>query len=381
MQEQRILNFANSIDSISEHAFTTFKAAVESYVLGSLGAVYFEVKIDGIRVNGKPALTSFWSSREEERDSHPLFNDGGNYSSQRAYSYTHGCPLWITTKSGKDKRLKGLDYSKVTVRSWGNGSDNGNDPPADLPAYVDYGGGDAGTSVIVPIRFGEKRSRVFGVMNIEFRDRICFTPERTQQIGTLVKAISRVIWLFETTREQSNGTARAAEDLKTKLSDPTQPGSLRTPQVFFAFGQRADPKVIEIVRAVCEKSFKNQIELYCWDKDTKTGSITAGIINKINEAAYGICYFSEPLPRGGKKTRYQDNPNVLIEAGMMHAHYGNSPEDIRRWLPIREDKERTSDLPFDFAEQRFVFVPRKGNALNADQFEAMVSASIKSLIS
>lgn len=78
--------------------------------------------------------------------------------------------------------------------------------------------------------------------------------------------------------------------------------------MFFAFGQRADPKVIEIVRAVCEKSFKNQIELYCWDKDTKTGSITAGIINKINEAAYGICYFSEPLPRGGKKTSTKTTP-------------------------------------------------------------------------
>ncbi|HEU4397498.1 MAG TPA: hypothetical protein VFU54_06640, partial [Actinomycetota bacterium] len=70
---------------------------------------------------------------------------------------------------------------------------------------------------------------------------------------------------------------------------------------------------------------------------------------------YGICYFSEPAPPGAEHG-YVDNPNVIFEAGMLHALINAPDAPPSGWIPVRE--ESSPPAPFDFADQRIEKVPR-----------------------
>ena len=72
-------------------------------------------------------------------------------------------------------------------------------------------------------------------------------------------------------------------------------------------------------------------------------------------------YLSEPDPDGalGGK-RYSDNPNVLFEAGMFHVLRHNRGESLEGWFPIRESTEWTGNVPFNFAGDRILILPRDG---------------------
>ena len=62
---------------------------------------------------------------------------------------------------------------------------------------------------------------------------------------------------------------------------------------------------------------------------------------------------------------------------MLHALYGNSDTDTRRWLPIREHTDLTTKIPFDFISQRFIHVPRKANGkLNLKSFSDELRARV-----
>ena len=68
---------------------------------------------------------------------------------------------------------------------------------------------------------------------------------------------------------------------------------------------------------------------------TDAGSISAQVISEITGSDFGIAYFSEPVKEGA----FQDNPNVLFEAGMMQALTNAAGTLFKGWIPIRESEK------------------------------------------
>ena len=246
MQEQRILTFANSIDTLNDDAFKNFKIAVGDYLRKQLNVAHFQVLVDGARVVGQPALSTVWISSGQRENIHPLWMDGDKYASQRSFSYIHGRPLWITTKRDDNKPLKELKETELEIETWGVNSDGSNfdEIRTKLPRYQDYGEGESLTSIIVPLRFGQQNNRVFGVMNLEFEEKYTRDRQKTERIGKLVGAISRVIWLHETTQAQSSGTTNAVRALQHRLTEEAVVDGFNTPTVFLPIHKRLTERFV-----------------------------------------------------------------------------------------------------------------------------------------
>jgi len=98
------------------------------------------------------------------------------------------------------------------------------------------------------------------------------------------------------------------------------------------------------------------------------------VIRDIGNSELGLCYFSEPTTEG----QFQDNPNVLFEAGMMQA-LANSPSTrLRAWIPVRE-KESPS-IPFDIASERILSVDRADGKLDKTSFADALRKRVATLI-
>ena len=86
----------------------------------------------------------------------------------------------------------------------------------------------------------------------------------------------------------------------------------------------------------------------------RPGEINDQLNKEITASSFGICVVSEPSQGGG----HQDNQNVLIEAGMMHG-LQVSGINMVGWFLVRE--KAPPELPFDFAHQRAITIPRLAN--------------------
>jgi hypothetical protein len=75
-----------------------------------------------------------------------------------------------------------------------------------------------------------------------------------------------------------------------------------------------------------------------------------------------------------------DNPNVLFEAGMLHALTFLSIQGTSGWIPIRE--QNSPQPPFDFAGERIELIPRAADgSLNQEMFRTRLRARLKGLVS
>ncbi len=80
------------------------------------------------------------------------------------------------------------------------------------------------------------------------------------------------------------------------------------------------------------------------------------------------------------EVRFADNPNVLFEAGMFHILRRNRGDQLEGWLPIREDNEFTTEVPFNFAGDRILVVPRNKGELNEPRFVEMLNKHMRRLL-
>ena len=107
-----------------------------------------------------------------------------------------------------------------------------------------------------------------------------------------------------------------------------------------------------------------------------SGDINHHILSAIKAARFGIVYFSESKNGGDS---YIDNPNVLLEAGMMHSQMNTElNSEPTGWIPIRESE--SPELPFDIASQRTIMIERDNGTINAEKFKYDLDARIKTLI-
>lgn len=88
----------------------------------------------------------------------------------------------------------------------------------------------------------------------------------------------------------------------------------------------------------------------------------------------GLCYFSEPTTEG----QFQDNANVLFEAGMMQA-LANSPSTrLRAWIPVRE--KASTSIPFYIASERILLVDPADGKLDKTSFADALRQRMATLI-
>jgi hypothetical protein len=257
------------------------------------------------------------------------------------------------------------------------------------------------TSVIHPL---SKEGRAFGVVEFATESYFTPTPASKEEIQTLAAVISRAYQLWDVRKAQHRNTERAIDRLKEALENESWT-RLALPKLFVAYpgGERLEGKeredhraVIESINAVVEK-FENKLEPVFWEKIAETGNINAQVIREILNSEFGLCYFSEPsvtlqcptdssevaaevnsqdLAREKEGVKFQDNANVLFEAGMMQA-LTNSPNALfKAWISIRE--KASIDIPFDIVSERILYIDREGG-FRQDDFEKDLEDLMESL--
>ena len=102
------------------------------------------------------------------------------------------------------------------------------------------------------------------------------------------------------------------------------------------------------------------------------------MLDDISESRFGLCYFSEPADEG-ERSAFRDNPNVIFEAGMLHSPTNAPTDRPTGWIPIREAD--SAAMPFDFAHERTVIVPRDDEgSLDGERFEEELERRIKGVL-
>jgi hypothetical protein len=351
--------FALTVDIVNNEIFGEVKELIQRYVKEALKVDYFEFLRASI-VDGRPGLITLWPV--EGFLSNSIRDTGGNYNGQTAYVFDKGVSLWVVNKD------------KSPLASTSNYVDLWHDRN-DLPGYVTPGSvrEPIRTTIMIPLR--DDSGRVFGVLDFESTRYLGITEAAKRELGMIAESLSILYSLERTNYTQRVSTRSAVHELEKTLKSKRLP-RLSKPVLFLAFSYKADTSVIGLIREVLD-DYEDHLEVIVWDRVSKSGNISNQIIDDILCSRYGICYFSEPAENSVNK--YQDNPNVLIEAGMLHALYHTDADASDGWIPMREPD--SPPLPFDFITERMLKVPRQSDGeLNEHQFKSDLRARIRSLI-
>jgi hypothetical protein len=349
-------HFARSVDIVDDFTIEEVRDLVYAYVRDELEAAYFSLATEQT-VDGQAALRTEWST-ENERHATTIRTATGAYSSQISVSFGERKPLWIVNKNQEPLRNSD-DY----VDLW---SDVGN-----LPKYVSPINRDMRTSIIIPLIHW---SRVLGVIYLESTSYLEITEVAKEELSLLADAVAILLELRQTHRAQVEGTRAALSDLKVILSSTKFP-RLAKPQVFVSFSALANDEVIGIIQEVLAE-FGDILRVVQWNRIEESGSITLRLIEEIARSRFGICYFSEPVNGKGE---FEDNANVLFEAGMLHSLTNSPVGRPSAWLPIRE--RRSGKIPFDFASERILMVTRDNDGeILKERFRAELRRRVQALL-
>ena len=356
---EHLRQFALTVDIVNNEIFGEVKDLIQQYVKDALRIDYFEF-MRAATVNKCPGLSTLWPV--EGFLSNSVRDANGNYNGQTAYVFDKGISMWVVNKD-KSPLASNPDYADL----WHGRKD--------LPAYVNPGSTrDAiRTAIMIPLK--DDSGRVFGVLDFESNRYLGITEAAKKELGLIAESLSILYSLERVNFTQRVSTRSAVHELERTLKSKRLP-RLSKPVLFLAFSSKADSAVIGLIREVLGE-YEDQLEVIVWDRVSTSGNITNQIIDDILSSRYGICYFSEPSTKGSNK--YQDNPNVLIEAGMLHALYHTDADTSDGWIPIREVD--SPPLPFDFTTERMLMVPRQSSGeLNEHQFKSVFRTRINSLI-
>lgn len=286
-------------------------------------------------------------------------NDDGSLNGHCAYSYEAGVPMWVVAK---DKGL--LQEASEYEDLWSK--------MPNIPPIVKIQGRESRTVITVPLT-GVRDN--FGVLYLESSAFLEPNPRAQQELQALSEGLGILYQLVEENEGRQNNTSEALSSLRSVL-DREKEFKLTKPSLFFAYSSRADQDVTGNIETVLDE-FEKYFNLIDWRTISKSGEINQQVMNAIQSSKYAVCYFSEPTKGDG--SAFQDNPNVLFEAGMIHALSSGPRAVLKNWIPIRE--KESPDIPFDFATLRVLHVPRnKQQSLNEHRFSSQLRKRITSLI-
>lgn len=360
---RELFQFSSTVDIVDEFTYNEFRDEMCSHFRDILNAQVYEVFVDGARVQvnatgGKhvvPALQMIWTGGR-------LFNLPLNKSFQTSIAYEQDKPLWVV-----DIQKKRLSDKKAELEDkWSH--------LMDIPLYQTMNYSDIRTAIILPLRYGE---RVFGILNLEFIKYLECTPTAKIELEEYANSIARIVWLHETFKRQVADTRSAFGIISKSISKRFSP--LEKPCVFVATPdpERSDMEVIGAINHVLGR-FADRIEIVYWKNITNSGNVNFQILGEIVNSNYGICYFSEKAI-DLSNPKFFDNPNVLFEAGMLHALCNDPKAHPQAWIPIRECASSCSTPPFDFASERILVVPRVKSMFNKDSFIAELEKRLEKL--
>lgn len=248
-----------------------------------------------------------------------------------------------------------------------------------LPQYSTLIQEEVRTSVMHPLTIA---GRPVGVVEFATEKYVEPTPAALEETNLLARVIARAYQMYEVRRAQRDNTKKALRMLEESRQQENWT-RLALPQIFVAYPgterleeeARADhEEVINTIRNVLGE-FKDKLQIVFWEDIMEAGSINAQVIGEITGSDFGLPYFSEPVKRG----KYQDNPNVLFEAGMMQALANTPGAQLRGWIPIRE--KASPNIPFDIAAERILVVERSDDGtFNKAGFTKSLRARVKALI-
>jgi len=350
-------HFARSIDIVDERTIEEVRDLVYTYVRDELEAAYFSLACEQV-VDGRIGLRTVWSTANEEHAT-TIRTPAGDYSGQISVSFGERKPLWIV-----NPEQKSLRHSGEYVDLWSG--------TPDLPNYEAPVDRDMRTSIIMPLVHW---SRVLGVIYLESTSYLEITEVAKDELLLLADAVAILFELRQTNRAQVAGTRAALSELKAILNNVSFP-RLAKPQVFVAFSNRAADEVVGIIEQVLGE-FSDVLRATQWNRIEESGSITLRLIEEITRSRFGICYFSEPAL--DSKGEFEDNPNVLFEAGMLHSLTNSPVSTPTAWIPIRE--ARSPRIPFDFASERILVIERdEQGEIMEERFRAQLRTRVKALL-
>jgi hypothetical protein len=202
------------------------------------------------------------------------------------------------------------------------------------------------------------------------------------ELHCLAEALAILLDLYEANRAQFALHSAAIFELQERLDKAKFP-QLARPHFFLASPNGADTQVTAVIREVLH-AFSDQLEFTDWTKMSVSGNINVQIAKEITRSRFGICYLSEPAKESSEAdVRYVDNPNVVFEAGMLHARTAaNEAQDGSEpagWIPMRENA--SPPAPFDFATERILEIPRYDDgSLNEDRLRERLTERIRKLL-
>lgn len=350
-------HFARSVDIVDEWTLDEVRELVHTYVRDELEATYFSLAGEQT-VDGNDGLRTLWSTNNEEHAT-IIRGPSGNYSSQISLAFGERRPLWIVSPEQKPLR-----HSAEYVDLWSG--------VPDLPRYEAPVDRDMRTSIILPLIHW---SRILGVIYLESTSYLEITEVAKDELLLLADAVAILLELRQTNKAQVVGTRAALSDLKSILADARFP-RLARPQLFLAFSGRADDEVVGIIEQVLSE-FSDVLRAVHWNRIEESGSITLRLIQEITKSRFGICYFSEPVI--DSPGRFDDNPNVLFEAGMLHSLTNSPVATPSGWIPIRE--ARSPRIPFDFASERILVIDRNSHGeIMEERFRAHLRNRVRGLL-
>ncbi len=359
----QLRHFARSVDIVDDATFDDVRRLIYRYVQNELDASYFELMRDQA-IDDEPGLKMFWSSDERDHTWHVRKPDQ-TYTNLVTLSFGTDRPIWIVAQ---DKSA--LADAPELTDEWSKSTD--------LPRYQRVTDTEIHMLVALPLR----RKRRLGVCYFESRSHIQITEVAKDELLLLAESIAILLELYEVNRTQSEMTRSAIEELNDNLQSAIFP-QLTRPHFFYGYSSRADPAVLTVITEVLEE-LGDKIEYTNWSTIHDSGNINSQIAKEITRSRFGICYFSEPNEeRSDGEPRYGDNPNVVFEAGMLHARTAASESGDRGepagWIPMRE--EDSPRAPFDFASERILVIPRfPSGELNESRLREMLEARVNRLI-
>ena len=356
---EHLNQFALSVDIVNTDIFSELRGLVQQFVSEALGIDYFEFMHSSI-VDKGPGLATLWPT--ENYLSNSVKDANGSYNGQTAYAFDKGVPLWVVSKDGSP-----LSQAKEYLDLWSG--------QTELPRYVVPGEikETIRTAIMIPLR---DAGRVFGLLDFESSQYIGITKASKRELQKIAESVSILYALEQTYKIQRESTKRALQELKKTLKGKYL-HRLTKPKLFVAFSSTADEQVLGVIQDVLG-DFEDRLNIVPWNKVSRSGNINEQIIDDILNSSYGLCYFSERAAQDSS-SKYQDNPNVLIEAGMLHALYHADSESAVGWIPIREID--SPPAPFDFVAERRLEVSRQPSGeLNDHQFKSELRRRLDHLI-
>jgi hypothetical protein len=358
---EHLRQFALSVDFIEPMQCQQVQEQIRKYLQVQLGAVQVGL-FEKMVIDDREGMAAVWSYPSLCLHQ-TLRNSDNRYRRQLALALGESRNLWVVSE--RDERLSS---SNPGVDVWGEKEDR------DLPPfYAPTDAQPAKTSVILITR--DARGVANGAFVVEMQNRVRPTKVLKQETSLLADAVGLLHATDRGTREQREGTNKAIANLAElvrRLELDTGP----RPLLFLASAHRAKTDVMRALNEVLA-DFVDHVFVRRWSEMQSPGNINLQLADEIRRAQYGICYLSEE--DADEKGTFRDNPNVLVEAGMLHMVTQATTAAGTGWIPIRE--ANSARMPFDLESQRMVIVERSPDGiLDEERFRTDLSAKLSALL-